>query len=173
MANPRTIARLEARIHERVAHCLQFELSDPRAGFVTVTRVELSGDLSLAKVHWSVLGDAAERSKSEHMLEHATGFVQRQVAGALSMRRAPRLLFVYDASPEQADHLDELIRIARQRDREIDPTLAAREEREAREAEAARQQEAAARKAAREAAEAGDGVADGADDGRRTDEDDA
>ena len=49
MANPRSIARLEARIHERVAHCLEFEVSDPRSAFITVTKVELSTDLSIAR----------------------------------------------------------------------------------------------------------------------------
>lgn len=131
MANPRTIARLEARIQERAAHCLQFELRDPRASFVTITRVELSSDLALAKVRYSVLGDEGDRSKVEHMLEHATGFVQRQVASVLHMRRAPALRFVYDDSIEHAAALDQLIREARERDRRIDPTLAEREAREA------------------------------------------
>ena len=48
MANPRTIAKLESRIHERVAHCLEFELADPRVGMITLTGVKLSPDLSLA-----------------------------------------------------------------------------------------------------------------------------
>ena len=45
MANPRTIARLEAQIRRRAAYCLQFEVADPRATFITITRVELSSDL--------------------------------------------------------------------------------------------------------------------------------
>ena len=56
MASPKTIARLEAQILRRIAHCLQFELSDPRAGFITVTRVELSKDINTARVSYSVLG---------------------------------------------------------------------------------------------------------------------
>lgn len=148
MANPRTIARLEARIHERAAHCLQFEIRDPRASFVTLTRVELSNDLSLAKVYYSVLGDDADRSKVEHMLEHATGYIQRQVVSVLRMRRAPALRFLYDDSIETAAAIDQLIREARERDRRIDPTLAEREANEARIAA----EEVAAREAARIAA---------------------
>jgi len=132
MANPRTIARLESRIHERAAHCLQFEIRDPRASFVTITRVEVSPDLSLAKIYYSVLGDEGDRSKVEHMLEHATGYIQRQVVSVLRMRRAPSLRFHYDVSIETAAALDELIREARERDRRIDPTLAEREANEAR-----------------------------------------
>ncbi len=127
MANPRTIARIAARIHERAAYCLQFEVRDPRASFITITRVELSSDLSVATLHYSVLGDEAEKSRVEHMIEHAAGFVQRQVARVLDMRRVPRLRFLYDDSAEQAANLDQLIRQARERDRRIDPTLAERE----------------------------------------------
>lgn len=167
MANPRTIARISARIHERAAHCLQFEIRDPRAAFVTITRVETTADLSLAKVYYSVLGDDADRSKVEHMLEHATGFVQRQVVRVLRMRRAPSLRFVYDDSIETAAAIDQLIREARERDRRIDPTLAEREANEARAAaEEAAAREAArieARDAARALRESGDGTED--DDG--------
>ncbi len=144
MANPRTIARISARIQERAAHCLQFEIRDPRASFVTVTRVETTNDLSLAKVFYSVLGDEGDRSKVEHMLEHATGFIQRQVTRVLRMRRAPALRFVYDDSIETAAAMDQLIREALERDRRIDPTLAEREANEARlAAEDARLREAA------------------------------
>ncbi|MBL8862858.1 MAG: 30S ribosome-binding factor RbfA [Planctomycetes bacterium] len=132
MANPRTIARIAARIQERAAYCLQFELRDPRASFVTITGVDLSSDLSLAKVRYSVLGDEGDRSRAAHMLEHATGFVQRQVARVLHMRRTPALRFVYDDSIEHAAELDRLIRAARERDRLIDPELAAREAEEQR-----------------------------------------
>jgi ribosome-binding factor A len=131
MANPRTIARIAARVQERAAHCLQFELRDPRASFITITRVEVSSDLSVARVYYSVLGDAGDRSKAEHLLDHARGFVQRQVARVLHMRRAPQLRFQYDDSLETAAHIDALIREARERDRRIDPTLAEREAAEA------------------------------------------
>lgn len=135
MANPRTIARLEARIHERAAWCLQFEIKDPRAGFITIQRVELASDLSSGKIHYSVLGDEGDRSKAAHMLEGAAGFIQRQVARVLDMRRVPRLVWVYDDSIEKAAELDLLIRRARERDREINPSDgAAAEEERAREA---------------------------------------
>ena len=80
MANPRTIARLEARIHERAAYCLQFEINDPRAGFITILRVELSSDVSVGKIFYSVLGDESDRSKAAHMLEGARGYIQRHRA---------------------------------------------------------------------------------------------
>lgn len=119
MASPRTIARLEAQIQRRVAHCLQFELADPRASFITVTGVELSKDLAHAKVFYSVLGEASERSKVDHLLERASGFVQRKLGGVLRTRTVPRLRWVYDESVAEAARMDQLIREARERDRRI------------------------------------------------------
>jgi ribosome-binding factor A len=121
MTNPRTIARLEARIHERAAYCLQFEINDPRAGFITILKVELSSDVSSGKIYYSVLGDESDRSKAAHMLEGARGYIQRQIARVLEMRRIPHLTWIYDDSVEKAADLDLLIREARQRDKAINP----------------------------------------------------
>jgi len=122
VANPRTIAKLEARIHERAAHCIEFELADPRAGMITLTGVKLSTDLSIAHIRYTVLGGASERAKAEHMLESAAGFIQRQVARVLDMRRTPALRFHYDESLEEAIRLDGLIHSALERDRKIQET---------------------------------------------------
>jgi ribosome-binding factor A len=122
MANPRTIARLQSRIHERAAHCLEFEVRDPRAPLITITRVELSNDLSAAKIFYSVLGPRAERSKAEHMLESAGGFIQRQVARVLETRKVPRLSWIYDESIEEAQRLDTAIKKALARDQVIAET---------------------------------------------------
>ena len=123
MANPRTIARLQERIKERAAHCLQFELSDPRASFVTITRVELAHDFSYARIYYSVLGGEADKSKVEHMLKAAAGFIQRQVARVLETRRVPHMHWIFDGSTEQAADMDRLIHEARERDRAINPRL--------------------------------------------------
>lgn len=119
MANPRTIARLEAQIRRRAAYCLQFEVADPRASFITITRVELSKDLLNGKIFYSVLGDESERTRVAHMLEGAAGFIQRQVARVLETRSVPHLRWVYDDSLAEASRLDQLIREARERDQEI------------------------------------------------------
>ena len=128
MANPRTIARLQERIRERAAYCLQFELSDPRASFVTITRVELAADYSYARIYYSVLGGDADKSKAEHMLKSAAGFIQRQVARVLETRRVPHMHWIFDGSTEQAADMDRLIREARERDRAINPALGAENE---------------------------------------------
>jgi ribosome-binding factor A len=123
MANPRTIARLESRILERAAVCLQSEVNDPRASFITVTRVKLSPDLTSGRIYYSVLGTEGDKSKAEHMLESASGFLQRQIARAIQVRRVPHLKWTYDESMEKADEMSRLIRDARERDRTINPLV--------------------------------------------------
>jgi len=119
MANPRTIARLEARILERAANALEFEISDPRAGFVTVTRVKLSKDLTAARVYYSVLGDEAAKANTARMLESAGGYLQRLIGRSLDLRRVPHIEWTYDESIEQAARLDDAIARALDRDRRI------------------------------------------------------
>lgn len=121
MTTPRTKARIEARIRERVAYCVEFELSDPRGAFITITGVEVSSDLSVAKVFYSVLGTPGERSRSQHMLEDASGFVRKKVGRVLRMRRLPRLQWIYDDSAELQEEMERRIAEALVRDREINP----------------------------------------------------
>lgn len=119
MANPRTLARIAARIKERVAHALEFEVADPRSGFVTITDVEVTKDLSIAKISYSVLGTPADRNKVAHMLEGARGFLQSKMARVLKTRRLPRIVWAYDESIEYAANMDRLISDAKRRDEEI------------------------------------------------------
>jgi ribosome-binding factor A len=108
--------------------CLQFEVNDPRASFITITRVKLSPDLSSGRIYYSVLGSEGDKSNAAHMLESASGFLQRQIGRVLQMRRMPHLKWTYDESMERADEMDRLIREARARDRTINPNVDAPEE---------------------------------------------
>ena len=121
MAKSRARARIEARIHERVAHCVEFELNDPRSAFITVTGAEVTPDLSVAKVLYSVYGSEADKNKVARMLEDATGFVRKQIARVLKTRRVPHLRWEYDDSVERLAAMDDAIANALRRDREINP----------------------------------------------------
>ncbi len=121
MVNPRTLARLESRIQERAAYCLQFEVKDPRSSFVTITKVELEPDLRSGKIYYSCLGSEGDRHKTEKMLEGAAGFIQRQVARVLETRTVPHLKWVFDDSIEKAAKIDELISEAHKRDEATRP----------------------------------------------------
>ena len=118
MANPRTVARVSSRIQQRVAHCLQFELNDPRVGVVTVTEVRLSADMRNATILWT-LPEEKDRSKTLHMLEGATGFVRKQLARVLETRVVPALSWKYAARLLKATEMEQLIERAVTRDEEI------------------------------------------------------
>lgn len=121
MTNPRTLARLEARILERAAYAVQFEVADPRLALVTLIRCELSSDLANARIHYSVFGSEADRRSTQRALESSAGFIQRQVGRVLRTRRIPRIAWTYDDSVRRAAEMDQKIREAMGRDREIHP----------------------------------------------------
>lgn len=112
-------ARMADRIQQILAERLEKGLRDPRLGFVTITDVQVSGDLQHATVFYTVLGDDDERVASGEALKSATGFLRSEVAKNLNVRLAPSLEFVADALPESAGHLDELLREAKERDASV------------------------------------------------------
>jgi len=121
MTNPRVKARIEARILERAAYCVEFELNDPRSTFITLTRVELSDDLSSARIFYSVYGTDGDKSRVAHMLDSATGFIRKQVGRVLKTRRIPALRWIYDDSSEIAARMNRTIQDALEHDRTIHP----------------------------------------------------
>ena len=121
MTNPRTRAKIEARIRERAAYCIEFEMNDPRAAFITITGTEISNDLSIAKIFYSVYGSEGEKSKAAHMLEDASGFVRKQVGRVLKTRRIPQIRWIYDDAAERQEEIERAITSALQTDRDINP----------------------------------------------------
>lgn len=103
------VDRLADQIRSEVAGMIAAELKDPRIGFTTVTRVELSHDLRHARVWVSVLGDEAARRRTLEGLSSATGYVRHEVSHRLRLRRVPDLIFVLDRSPEEASRIETLL----------------------------------------------------------------
>ena len=84
-------------------------LKDPRIGFVTVTGVQTTTDLSQATVYVSVLGNEQEQDRTLQGLQSAHGVLQAQVARELGTRRTPVLAFEYDPAIERGVRLTKLI----------------------------------------------------------------
>ena len=95
MANWR-VERVAELLKQEISRILLHELQDPRMGFVTVTRVTLSGDLQHAKVYVSVLGGEVDERKTMAGLARARGYVQAAMSGRLRLRRLPALSFHLD-----------------------------------------------------------------------------
>ncbi|ACQ80738.1 ribosome-binding factor A [Beutenbergia cavernae DSM 12333] len=111
--------RLGDRIKEIVATMLERRIKDPRLGFVTVTDVELTGDLQHATVFYTVLGDAEELASSTAALESAKGLLRSEVGKQTGVKHTPTLTFQLDATPQNAAHVEEALREAAARDAEV------------------------------------------------------
>jgi ribosome-binding factor A len=85
------------------------ELRDPRIGLVTVTRVDVSGDLSHARVYVSPQGDDAERIRALEGLRSASGFLRSMVAKVLTTRSVPELHVELDRGLQHAQRIDQLL----------------------------------------------------------------
>ncbi len=96
-------------IRQVVAETLSREVRDPRIGMVTVTRVEVSGDLSHATVFVAAAGTAAERESALEGLRSAAGFLRTRIARALAIRTVPELHIEPDRGLEAAARIDAVI----------------------------------------------------------------
>jgi ribosome-binding factor A len=101
--------RVNESIRQVIGDAVASDLKDPRVGFVTVTDVRTSADLSHARVYVSVLGEPRERSETLDGLRSAHGYLQRRISGELHLKRTPTLEFSYDDTTDRAMRLDELI----------------------------------------------------------------
>ena len=102
--------RVNEAIRQVLADTLAGELADPRLGFVTVTDVRTSPDLRDARVFVSVLGDEDARADSLAALRSAHGLLQGRIAAELTLKRTPRLEFVYDGTTDRALRVESLLR---------------------------------------------------------------
>lgn len=105
---PRTV-RLDEQFREEISKLLMKGLKDPRVGFVTISRVEITNDLSYAKVYISVLGSDREKASSLIGLRNSSGFIRIYLGKALKIRKIPQLNFVLDESLDHAMHIEEIL----------------------------------------------------------------
>jgi ribosome-binding factor A len=98
--------RVAEQIQRELADLLQFEVKDPRVSMVTVTEVEVTGDLAHAKVFYSAAASSPELQKG---LEKSAGFLRSQLSQRMLLRSVPQLHFVYDASIERGMRLSRII----------------------------------------------------------------
>ena len=115
--NPR-VRKVADRIKEVIAQRLDKGLRDPRLGFVTITDVQVTGDLQHASIFYTVLGTEQERADSAAALKAATGMLRTEVGRNLNTRLTPSIEFILDGIPENAASIEALLREARERDAE-------------------------------------------------------
>lgn len=101
--------RVAEAIKKEVSIIIHDELKDPRLGFVTVTRVEVTQDLRQAKIFFSVLGKEEEYRKTKEALDSALGFIRRLIAQRIRLRFAPQIIFKEDRSGEYSIRIQEVL----------------------------------------------------------------
>jgi ribosome-binding factor A len=100
--------RVAGQIRRDLARLIQQEIKDPKVGFVSLSDVEVTRDLSHAKVFITVF-EPQKAKESLHALNHAATFLRRRLGQALRLRHVPELHFIHDDSVEKGSHIDDLI----------------------------------------------------------------
>ncbi len=102
--------RVGDQIRKDISEIILHSLKDPGLGFITITEVELTDDLRIAKVYYTVLGDEKSKAESRKGLERARGFIQREIGKRIRLKRTPELIFKYDHSIDRAAKIEQLLK---------------------------------------------------------------
>ncbi len=101
--------RVEHAILKEVSSILHDEIKDPRLGFVTIVRVELSPDLRYAKIFYSVMGKDQDYKRTKDALDSALGFIRKLVSERINLKFAPELVFHEDHSTEYSVRIQQIL----------------------------------------------------------------
>ena len=107
---PSRPARVGDQIRVELADLLAREGHDPGIGFLTITHVKVTPDLTQARVYYTTLGDDRARRESGRALERAAPFLRRQLGRRVHLRRVPELQFFFDESIERQDRIEQILR---------------------------------------------------------------
>ena len=111
--------RVADQIRQELSELLtRGEVHDPGIGFITLTRVQVSPDLQMARVFYTTLGDSKARRDTARALERATPFFRRQIGSRLRLRRVPELEFRFDESIAHQDRIEQILRDLHEEERE-------------------------------------------------------
>jgi ribosome-binding factor A len=110
--------RVAEQMQRELADLLQFEVKDPRVGMITITAVEVTGDMAHAKIFYSAAQTTPKAAQSmQNGLEKSAGFLRTQLAKRMLLRTIPALHFVYDESIDIGMKMAQLIDVARASDK--------------------------------------------------------
>ncbi len=102
--------RVGDQIRVELGDLLARHVRDPGLGFVTITHVQTTRDLQIARVYYTSLGDASNRRDTARALRRAAPFLRRQIGKRLRLRRVPEIEFRFDESIERQNRIEQLLR---------------------------------------------------------------
>ncbi len=103
------LPRLQNEIRKIFNQALSTQLNDPRLAWVIISDIELSKDLSYLKVYYTHYNNPLSHEQIRELLDKASGFLKKQIAGAKLMRTIPEITFHYDETEERAARVDALL----------------------------------------------------------------
>lgn len=103
------IDKVAQAIKKEMGSIIHDELNDPRLGFITILRVDLTKDLRLVKIYFSVMGSQKQKDKAGEGLESASGFIRKRLGEHLKLRFVPEIIFKLDESVEYSIAISEKI----------------------------------------------------------------
>jgi ribosome-binding factor A len=104
------VHRVGEQIKKELSLLLQNEFKDPRLGFITVTGVDVTNDLSQATVYLSVLGSDEQKAESLGALARGKGFLRSELGRRIRLRHVPELIFKFDTSVDYGSRIEQLLR---------------------------------------------------------------
>ncbi|MEW9501261.1 30S ribosome-binding factor RbfA [Jeotgalibacillus marinus] len=108
--------RVGEQMKKELGDIIGRKIKDPRIGFVTVTDVEVTGDLQQATVYITVLGDKEQRENTLRGLAKAKGFIRTEIGQRIRLRKTPELIFEFDQSIDTGNRIETLIRDLKERE---------------------------------------------------------
>jgi ribosome-binding factor A len=110
MALSHRVERIAEQVREELSQMLATEVADPGVGLVTITRVKVTADLSLARVYWTVLDDEPRaRKDTAKALARTAPFLRHLLSQRMTLRRTPEIKFQFDESVAAQDRIEKII----------------------------------------------------------------
>jgi ribosome-binding factor A len=102
--------KMNGIIQREISDILRKEVKNPKLGFLTVTDVEVTTDLSFAKIYVSILGKGYQKKEALEALDQSKGYIRSALAKRLTTRKVPELKFVFDESLEYSNHINTILK---------------------------------------------------------------
>ena len=111
------LQRIADRIRQEISEMLTREISDPRLHQIFITDVKVDRELAFADIYVSAVEGSVRSAEILEGLEHASGFLRHELSARIELRAFPRLRFHWDPTPENADHIEQLLADLRKNER--------------------------------------------------------
>lgn len=111
------VQRVAEEIKKEVGRIIHDELRDPRIGFITIIKVDLTRDCRFAKIYFSVLGSKKQLRDTQVALERSRGFIRKLLGQRMQLRYTPEIAFKLDEGPEYSIQISEILEKIKDKDK--------------------------------------------------------